>query len=73
MAINLKSSPKILGEMSDPDHLCISFKLETDPEKLTMKMNHALEKYKIDFVIGNFLGNKLWAIVKFNKEVFGEV
>ena len=59
--------------MSDPEHLCISFKLETDPEKLKMKMEHAISSYRVDVVIGNFLGNKLWAMVKFNEETFGKI
>ena len=31
LSINLVSSPKILGKMVSENHLCVSFKLETNP------------------------------------------
>ena len=59
--------------MRSDDHLCVSFKLETDQSKLTERMEAAIKKYGVDMVIGNYLGNKIWALVKFNPTVFGPI
>lgn len=71
--MNLVSSPKILGKMRSDDHLCVSFKLETDKSKLNERMDNAISKYGVDMVIGNYLGNKIWAYIKYNSAVFGEI
>lgn len=36
-------------------------------------MSGAITKYGIDMVIGNYLGNKIWALVKYNPNIFGEM
>lgn len=66
MSISLVSSPKILGQMVHDDHLCVSFKLETDATILYEKIDMALRLYKIDLVVGNLLGKKSWVFIKPN-------
>ena len=52
--------------------LTASFKLETDGSRIDQRMKMAIEKYKIDMVIGNVWGNKNWIKVKFNPKNVGE-
>lgn len=58
--------------MISPDHLCVSFKLETDSEKVKERMNFAVEKYNVDLVIGNILNDKRLIFVHYNPKVYGE-
>ena len=68
--LSLDHSPKILGKMTSEDLLTVSFKLETDPDKLGQRIDFALDKYKVDMVIGNILGNKNWVKIHYNQQKF---
>ena len=60
------SVPKMLGEMKGDEHLCVSFKLETDVEKLKERVRFAIETYGIDMVVGNCLQQKYWVSINYN-------
>jgi phosphopantothenoylcysteine synthetase/decarboxylase len=68
--LELCSVPKILGDMTDPEMLCVSFKLETDVEKIKERILFALDKYQVDLVVGNMLGNKKWVHIHYNQNRF---
>ena len=68
--LSLENSPKILGKMTSEDLLTVSFKLETDPDKLGQRIDFALDKYKVDMVVGNILGNKNWIKIQYNQQKF---
>lgn len=52
--------------MVDKRHVTISFKLETEKEKLNGRILWAIEKYGIDMVVGNLLGQKKWVKIVYN-------
>jgi hypothetical protein len=56
----LESVPKILKSLTGEKLLCVSFKLETDPLKIKERVYFAINKYNVDMVVGNILGNKNW-------------
>jgi hypothetical protein len=62
----------MLGQMASSDHLCVSFKLETDVDKLKERMAFALGKYKVDMVIGNCLLEKHWITIGYNPDTLGQ-
>jgi len=45
----------------------ITFKLETDEEILSKKVNEAFSSYSSDFIIGNLLQNRFFEIYIFEK------
>ena len=67
------SSPKLLGDMVSPNHLCVSFKLETDEKQVKERMEFAINKYGVDMVIGNKLNNKQWISIFYNRNVFADM
>lgn len=66
LSLDLISVPKMLGEMKGGEHLCVSFKLETDVEKLKERVQFAIETYGVDIVVGNCLQQKYWVSINYN-------
>ena len=58
LELKLKGSPKILGRLVREDVLTVSFKLETDEQKLEQRMADALSKYGVHVVVGNILNQR---------------
>ena len=48
----------MLGNLVRSDVLTVSFKLETDEEKLEQRMADAISKYKVHVVVGNILNHR---------------
>ena len=44
----------------------MSFKLETDEERVGERMKFAMSTYGVDVVVGNKLGNKKWIRIKYS-------
>jgi len=59
--------------MVSPNHLCVSFKLETDEKQVKERMEFAINKYGVDMVIGNKLNNKQWISIFYNRNVFADM
>jgi phosphopantothenoylcysteine synthetase/decarboxylase len=60
LQLNFVSPPKILGQLVDKRHLTVSFKLETDINKIEEHIKYAIKQYNVDMVVGNILNNKNW-------------
>lgn len=63
--------PKKLGlikQVWNPNTLCISFKLETDDNILTKKVQEAMAKYGVDLVVANILATRRTSVSIFNKQ-----
>jgi phosphopantothenate-cysteine ligase len=64
--MNLDPVPKFLKLLVDgwaPRAMIISFKLETDPELLSIKAHTALDKYAHHLVIGNLLNTRKYEVL----------
>jgi phosphopantothenate-cysteine ligase len=60
LELKLDGTPKMLQPLKSewsPESFLVTFKLETDGTILNEKIRYAMEKYKIDLVIGNMLQN----------------
>ena len=47
--------------------MCVSFKLETDVEKLKERVQFAIDTYGVDIVVGNCLQQKYWVSINYNE------
>jgi hypothetical protein len=72
LEIRFRNSPKILGKLVDGRHLTVSFKLETDKSKIDERVCFAIEKFKVDMVVGNLLNNKNWVKIVYNSKLYAE-
>lgn len=66
LIIDLDPVPKFLKLLVDgwaPRAMIVSFKLETDPDLLSVKAQHALTKYSHHLVIGNLLFTRKWEVL----------
>ena len=67
LVINLDPVPKFLSKLvsswAPRESMIVSFKLETDPNLLVSKAEHALDRYGHDLVIGNLLTTRKWEVV----------
>lgn len=66
LIISLDPVPKFLKTLVDtwaPRAMIISFKLETDPDLLSVKSRTALEKYAHHLVIGNLLNTRKYEVL----------
>jgi phosphopantothenate-cysteine ligase len=64
--MNLDPVPKFLKLLVDgwaPRAMIISFKLETDPDLLSIKARTALDKYAHHLVIGNLLNTRKYEVL----------
>jgi len=71
LTIELNVVPKVIPLLKKkffPKGMLITFKLETDINILTKKMNIHLFNYNVDLVIGNILGNHRDQVVISQKE-----
>lgn len=71
LSVTLQLVPKMLKPLVSvwgPNLYVISFKLETDEEKLMHKCEQALIKYKHNLVIGNLLKSRRSHVVFVSKE-----
>jgi phosphopantothenate-cysteine ligase len=61
LVLKLSPVPKVIGLLREkwaPDAFVVSFKLETDENILRQKADAAVEKYRVNMVIGNILDTR---------------